>query len=138
MEVEMEEQRVQGEEEEEKMYEWLKVVAWGMAEEAKVCGGGGRREVAVVDRSLRAKAKKEVAGWRQFGGDGGGKGKKKKKTKKKKKKRRRTGVEEKAKKKRQRGRWTEEKWRQHAEKQGDYRTRKKEAMAGAAEEEVEG
>ena len=71
----MEEQRVQGEEEEEKMYEWLKVVAWGMAEEAKVCGGGGRREVAVVDRSLRTLARKELAGWRQFGRDGGGKAK---------------------------------------------------------------
>ena len=31
--------------------------------------------MAVVDRSLRALARKELAGWRQFGGDGGGKAK---------------------------------------------------------------
>ena len=38
-------------------------------------GKAEKSEVAVVDRSVMALARKELAGWRQFGGDGGGKAK---------------------------------------------------------------
>ena len=65
----MEAVQVQWDEAEEKMWEWMEVAVCSMAEEAKVCGGGGRREVAVVDRSLKALARRELAGWKQFGGD---------------------------------------------------------------------
>ena len=130
----MEMQRLQKEGEEED-YEWMKVAAWSMAEEARVCGGGGRREVAVKDRSLKALARKDLVEWKQFGGDGKGNAKTKKKNAKAKK---RTRAKEQVKKERQRSKWSEAKKQEHAEKQKAYRARKKEAKTRAAKEEAKG